>query len=117
MASDTIKFPASDSMARVRMIDTTGVMVANAKSLIEPVQRGHELMNIFVAAFLIEHVPSGKKVMFDLGIRKDYWNLPAVLQKRLGQMIPGLRVERDVTEILSENGIDLNDICKFCVFV
>lgn len=74
-------------------------------------------MNIFVAAFLIEHEPSGKKVMFDLGIRKDYWNLPVVLQKRLGQMIPGLRVERDVTEILEEKGIGLRDICKSMPFL
>lgn len=107
-----MEFPASTNTVRVRMIDTTGVMVADAKPLVQPSQIGHQFMNIFVAAFLVEHVPSRKKVMFDLGIRKDYWNLPAVLQKRLGDVIPSLCVEKDVTEILQENGVALSDICE-----
>lgn len=94
------------------MIDTSGVMVVNAKSFIEPVQKGHELLTMYVAAFLIEHPASGRRIMFDLGIRKEYWKLPAALQKRLGSLIPALRVDKDTTEILQENGIKLNEICK-----
>ncbi|OGM47386.1 metallo-beta-lactamase superfamily protein [Aspergillus bombycis] len=109
-ASQTMQFPSSTSTVRVRLVDTTGVMVVNAKSLFEPVQPGHETLNIYVAAFLIEHVPSGEQVMFDLGIRKDYWNLPAVLQSRLSEVIPSLRVDKDVTDILQDSGIALNDI-------
>lgn len=110
--SATICFPHSTSTVRVRLVDTSGVMVANTKSLLEPVQAGHEFLNIYVAAFLLEHVASGKKVMFDLGIRKDYWNLPAVIQTRMSQLIPALRVDRDTTEILQSSGVQLADICK-----
>lgn len=93
------------------MIDTTALMVVNAKMFVEPVQKGHEWININVAAFLIEHPASGKKVMFDLGVRKDYWNLPASMQKRLGFVVPALRVDKDVTEILQKNGLELDEIC------
>lgn len=104
--------PESDATVRVRMIDTSGVMVVNAKPFIEPVQKGHELVSLPVAAFLIDHPPSGRKIMFDLGVRKDYWKLPAALQKRLGFVIPALRVDKDTTEILQEKGISLDRICK-----
>lgn len=111
---DPIKLPQSNNTVRVQMIDTTGVMVVNAKSFIAPVQPGHEWINIYVSAYLIQHPKTGKRVMFDLGVRKDYWNLPAALQKRLGAVIPSLRVDKDVTEILQEKGIALDEICESC---
>lgn len=107
-----LNLPVSDATVRVRMVDTTGVMVVNAQSFIEPVQRGHEFLNLYVAAFLIEHPTSGRKVMFDLGVRKEFWRLPAALQKRLGFVIPALRVDKDTTEILQEKGIRLDEICE-----
>lgn len=106
-----LTIPVAQQTVRVRMVDTTAAMVVNAKSFIEPVQKGHELLNLPVAAFLVEHHTSGKKVMFDLGVRKDYWHLPAGLQKRLSTLIPALRVDRDTTEILQDNGIQLDQIC------
>ncbi|OAP57923.1 hypothetical protein AYL99_08661 [Fonsecaea erecta] len=108
--ADELHIPASDATVRVCMVDTTAIMRVNAKSFIEPVQPGHEFINIYVAAFLVEHGASGKKVMFDLGVRKDYWNLPAVLQKRLGFVIPDLRVDKDATEVLEESGVTLDEI-------
>ncbi|POR32500.1 Uncharacterized protein TPAR_07279 [Tolypocladium paradoxum] len=100
----------SNATVRVRMVDTSGVMVVNAKPFIEPVQKGHEFLNLYVAAFLLDHAASGRKVMFDLGIRKEYWKLPAALQKRLGFVIPALRVDKDTTEILQEKDIALDQI-------
>jgi len=106
-ATSKMDFPKSDNTVRVRMIDTTSVMTISSESFVEPVQPGHEVLNVTDVAFLVEHEPSGKKVMFDLGVRKDYWNLPAVIQKRLGAVIPSLKVDKDTSEILQENGIDL----------
>lgn len=106
-----LTIPVADETVRVRMVDTTAAMVVNAKSFIEPVQKGHELLNLPVAAFLVEHRASGKKIMFDLGVRKDYWTLPAALQKRLGTLIPALRVDRDTTDILQDNHVSLDQIC------
>jgi len=112
MSSHHVDFPTSHRTVRVRMVDTTTVMTIQAESFVEPVQRGHEVINITDVAFLIEHEPSGKKVMFDLGCRKDYWNLPAVIQKWLGRIIPALQVEKDTSEILEERGIDLKSISQ-----
>ena len=102
----------SGHTVRVRMIDPAAVMTVKAELFVKPVQKGHELLNLTCVAFLIEHEPSGKKVMFDLGVRKDYWNLAPVIQKRLGAAIPSLRVDRDTREVLRENGISLESIGK-----
>lgn len=107
-----LEFPPSKHTVRVRMVDTTALMTIASQSFIDPVQPGHELINVTDVAFLIEHEASGKKVMFDLGTRKDYWNLPPVIQKRLGDVIPSLRVDKDVSDILQENGILLDTICN-----
>lgn len=102
MEHKSIQFPVSDSTTKVRMIDTTAVMMVRSETLIEPVPAGHEFLNVTDIAFLVEHESSGRKILFDLGIRKDFWNLPPFLQQRLARMIPSLRVDKDVAEILEE---------------
>lgn len=92
------------------MIDTTVLMTIKAESFVEPVLPGHELINVTEVAFLVENESLGKRVLFDAGVRKDYWNLPAVIQKRLGDVIPSLRVDKDMTEILREADISLDSI-------
>jgi metal-dependent hydrolase (beta-lactamase superfamily II) len=60
-------------------------------------------------ATLIEH-PSGRKVLFDLGIRKDTENLaPGVLgiAKQFGWTMQN---GKNVSEVLSENGISPKEI-------
>jgi hypothetical protein len=87
-------------------------MTVKAQSFVEPAQKGHEVLNLTAVAFLIEHEPSSRKILFDLGVRKDYWNLAPVIQKRLGNIIPGLKVDRGVPEILEGNGTSLDSICR-----
>ena len=108
----SLQFLHSTSTVRVHLIDTTTLMTIKAESFIRPVQKGHELINVTDVAFLIEHEASGKRVLFDAGCRKDYWNLPAVIQKRLGDVIPSLRVDKDVAEILEEKHVPLDSISK-----
>ncbi|KAL2414148.1 hypothetical protein ABEF95_004871 [Exophiala dermatitidis] len=116
MASPTIDFPLSNNTVDVRLVDTTALLTARAESFIEPVQEGHEVLNITCAAFLIHHEPSGKRIMFDLGVRKDYWNLSATIQKRLGDVIPSLKVDKDTTEVLTEKGVPLDSIWNMSLF-
>lgn len=107
-----LEFPKSDRTVRVRMVDTTTLMTVNTGILIQPVQPGHEILNLTDVAFLIEHEASNQKVMFDLGTRKDYWNLPPVVRQPFDQAMKAARVDKDVTEILCEKGIELRDIGK-----
>jgi hypothetical protein len=104
--------PGSNATVRVHLIDTTTVMTIKSESFIKPVPKGHEIISAPDVAFLIEH-PSGKRVLFDLGCRKDYWNLPDVIKARLGDVIPSLRVDKDVAEILVENEVELESICPY----
>ncbi len=108
-----MSFPQSDSTVRVRMIDTTAVMTVKAQSFVEPALKGHELLNLTAVAFLIENEALGQRIMFDLGVRKDYWNLAPNIQKRLGGVIPSLKVDRGVPEILEEGGTSLDSICRY----
>lgn len=104
--------PPSNSTVRVRMIDTTSVMSLDASSFVKPVMPGHEIMSVITVAFLIENERLGKKAMFDLVSRKDYWNCPPFTLKRIEAAIPGVKIDKDVTEILEEQGVKLSEIGK-----
>ncbi len=110
-----LEIPDSQNVVRVRLIDTTAKMTIQAKAFIEPLVAGHEWIEVPDTAFLIEHEPTGQKVLFDLGARKDYWNLPPVIQSRLGRgtAVASLQIDKDVTEILQDNDIALADICEY----
>ncbi len=109
--------PLSNNTVRVRMLDTTSIMSLHAEAFLKPVMPGHETMSVTTVAFLIENERQGKKAMFDLGTRKDYWNSPPATLTRIEAAIPGVKIEKDVTEILVEKGIELREVGKYpCVF-
>jgi hypothetical protein len=85
-------------------------MSLHAFSFVKPVMPGHERMSVTTVAFLIENERLGKKAMFDLGTRKDYWNSPPFTLTRIEAAIPGVKIEKDVTEILQEQGMKLSEI-------
>ncbi|TLD28150.1 hypothetical protein PspLS_04295 [Pyricularia sp. CBS 133598] len=90
--------------------------------IINPVNFGPAILNRFMAppvpglerfptlpsfSFLIEHPKSGRKLVFDLGIRKDF---ETGYSKQICEYIPttnyDIKVEKDVVEILEDGGID-----------
>lgn len=102
--------PQTGNTVRVRMIDTKSIMSLHAFSFVKPVMPGHERMSVTTVAFLIENERLGKKAMFDLGTRKDYWNSPPFTMRRIEAAIPGVRIDADVTEILQDKGMKLSEI-------
>lgn len=62
-------------------------------------------MNVPVYAFHITHQASGSQFLFDLGCRKDWWNLVPQTVDLLEGSWPGIKVDKDVKEILTENGV------------
>ncbi|RFU72861.1 metallo-beta-lactamase superfamily [Trichoderma arundinaceum] len=60
-------------------------------------------------SFFIQH-PSGKRLLFDLGVRKDWHNLSPTTAQRLAEAGWKAEVSQDVPEILQENGISLESI-------
>jgi hypothetical protein len=70
---------------------------------LNPVIPGHEFINFPTLAFLIENKAHDKRVLFDVGGRKDYWNYAP-------HTSAGMRVEKGVDELLVEAGIELESL-------
>lgn len=108
--------PASDNIVLVRAIDTESKLVCNADAFVQPTIAGHEKLNFTTMCFLIEHeAESGgtEYILFDCGLRKDFWNTTPDIQRKIGSFVPGMDVRRGVDEILVDQGFDLSDLSKF----
>lgn len=60
-------------------------------------------------SFYIEH-PSGRKLVFDLGIRKDHQNYSKSIVDYLPTTNYNIQVSKNVSDILKKNGIDPGSI-------
>ena len=60
-------------------------------------------------SFSIEH-PTLRSLLFDLGVRKDWENLPPVITKRIEAMKCTVKVQKGVREQLEEHGVDVQTI-------
>ncbi|EEB93847.1 hypothetical protein MPER_07448, partial [Moniliophthora perniciosa FA553] len=104
--------PSSSSTVSVRCINvTTDDSDVPAALFLEPVLSGREALPAPAYAFLIEHPEKKKRIMFDLGPRKDTDKLSPTLLAQFGS-IPGfnMKVEKDVVEQLNAEGIGPDDI-------
>ncbi|KAJ7253335.1 beta-lactamase-like protein [Mycena haematopus] len=81
-----------------------------AGAMMQPVLAGYEDFHAPVFAFLVEHAATGRRIMFDLGPRKDQENtVPAIAEiLKAGQY--AMVVDRDITEQLVDYGVDLQSI-------
>lgn len=75
----------------------------------EPKINGHDIVDCPAFSFLIEH-PNKTKLLFDLGVRKDWENLSARISKRIKDGGWSVTVEKGVADILEDGGIDLTAI-------
>ena len=57
---------------------------------------------------MIENKSQNKRVLFDCGARKDFWNGPPSTMRMIAGHVPGLKVDKGVDEILTDSGFDLN---------
>ncbi|RSM04454.1 hypothetical protein CEP52_006858 [Fusarium oligoseptatum] len=84
----SLVLPPGKVICQVSAVDTTANLAVPSDTLVQPPIPGHELMNFPTIAFLITH-HSGDHVMFDLGTRKDFWNLPPPTAAIIDTKIPG----------------------------
>ncbi|KAK3935555.1 metallo-beta-lactamase superfamily protein [Diplogelasinospora grovesii] len=104
----SFQVPPGSCSVGVRVIDTTSAITVPL-DMVTPVIKGHEILQCPSFAFLIEH-PSGRKLLFDLGVRKDWENLPPVVVNHIKQDGWKLSVRQGVHEILDEHGVAAKDI-------
>ena len=102
------QIPDSDCCVQICIIDTTTrIEGVPMNMLLDPEIPGWECPPMSVYALLIEHA-SGRKLLYDLGLRKDWENLPPHISGMLQQV--SINVEKDITEILKEDGLEPGDI-------
>jgi glyoxylase-like metal-dependent hydrolase (beta-lactamase superfamily II) len=95
---------------RVRIIDTTSsIHNLPAAPFLSPEFPGLSRLSGPSFAFLIEH-PSSRSLLFDLGIRKDWENLPPITTRRIELMQIKVEVKKGVREQLEEHGVDMKKI-------
>ncbi|KAL1305387.1 hypothetical protein AAFC00_002280 [Neodothiora populina] len=102
-----LNIPKSNNAVRISIIDTTSRFSFPSHLFHTPTYKGTERLSGPSFSFLIEH--DGERVLFDLGIRKDWENLPpgiVALAKHIGATFD---IKKNVSEILEENGIPVRD--------
>ena len=108
-----LRIPNSQAIVSVRIIDTTlSLYRGPARITWRPSIKGFDNFNAGTWAFLIEH-PTGRKLLYDLGLRKDWWKLAPTsgLQKLIdSSAAKEIQVAKNIADILRENGIQLEDV-------
>lgn len=111
MASEPdLKVPPSHSTVRVRIIDTTTYLEGlPAAYFFAPEIPGHSTASGPSYSFLIEH-GSSRSLLFDLGIRKDWQNLPPAIANLIKFLKCTIGVQKGVREQLEEHNVDVKKI-------
>lgn len=103
--------PASNSYVQVKLFDVAAPPVKiPAAFFLSPVLSGHENISLPIYASLIEHDLTKKRVMFDLGARKDIDNCAPAISDMTKNGTINILVEKDITEQLTEGGVPLETI-------
>lgn len=103
--------PSGTQSVQVRIIDSTSrIGKLPAEFLMKPPVQGLQYMPELPAwSFLIEH-PSGKKVLFDLGVPRDHQDFSPTIRAHLKRQGWDVHVEKDVIDILEEHRVAADQI-------
>lgn len=105
-----LKVPSSSTIVQVRILDTTshiaGIPLA---PFVSPEFKGFTHLSCPAYSFLIEH-PSNRKLLFDLGVRKDPENFAPRIRNRIKNGGWKVTVKQGVREQLEHNGVNGKDI-------
>ncbi|KAF2115733.1 beta-lactamase-like protein [Lophiotrema nucula] len=104
-----VTIPPSNTTVSVSIIDTTSwAYKVPCGDLFRPQFAGLDTFDICSYAFLITH--NDRHVLFDLGVRRDWENLIPSTVERLKDSGTTVTVEKELVDILSDGGTDLNKI-------
>lgn len=105
-----LKIPASSQTVQVRIINTTSrIQGIPTDRFFIPEVKGFPSLDCPAYSFLIEH-SSGRRLLFDLGISKDWQNYAPKISNMIKNLGWKVTVEKDVREILEENGVSTKGI-------
>lgn len=105
-----VPLPDGQETVAVKMINPVNFGPAILKRFMAPDVPGLETFKTSPSlCFLLEH-PSGRKLVWDLGIRKDYNNYAPSITKYLPTTKYDIQVTKNVVDILEENGVAASDV-------
>jgi hypothetical protein len=106
-----LSIPSSPSVATLQALGTTVQLYIKSTNLLHPTIPGHETCNGPNLAFHITHPFTSRKILFDAGIRKDYWNYSPLITTRFATSmnVRGLRVDKGVDEVLTKAGVKVRE--------
>lgn len=110
MASTSLNIPSSEQCVDVKIIDTSAHLIIPLNMFAVPKVGDAEQLEAGAYAFLIENPRTHQRVIFDLGMRKDFHNLAPALHPFLQLPDATIEVEKNVVEIIQEHGIDPSSI-------
>ncbi|KAF4466853.1 metallo-beta-lactamase superfamily [Fusarium albosuccineum] len=104
----SLNIPPSDQVVDISVINSTADVRCPWGFFVKNPLPGHDMLECPSFVFLVQH-PSGKKVLFDLGLRKDTEAFPPVIQEGMKGL--HMKAEKDIAQILQEDGgIALDEI-------
>ncbi|KAL8643540.1 MAG: hypothetical protein Q9226_008298 [Calogaya cf. arnoldii] len=107
MAATDFTIPESTSTVSISIINTTSrIRGIPISTFMEPPIKGHDTLDCPAYSFLIEHKPLDQKVLFDLGVRKDWENLAPEISTAIKEKGWSVTVEKGVNEILKDGGVE-----------
>lgn len=107
--SSSVQLPQGKIAVAVKMINPVNFGPAIIKRFMAPDVSGLETFKTSPSlCFLLEH-PSGRKLMWDLGIRKDYCNYAPSIANYLPSTRYKIEITKNVVDILRENGVSPHD--------
>ncbi|KAM7209966.1 beta-lactamase-like protein [Rhypophila decipiens] len=109
MAASPVQIPTSNSTVSVSIIDTTSwAYKIPCGDLFRPRFIGLDAFDICSYAFLVKH--QDRRLLFDLGIKKDWEQLVPDTVARLRKSGTHVTVEREIADILRDGGTEPDQI-------
>ncbi|KAJ6571763.1 beta-lactamase-like protein [Mycena capillaripes] len=113
MSFHNLNIPVSSSTVTVKIFDVVDdpkQVIAGAAGFITPVAPGYENLTCPIFAFLVENTTTKRRVLFDLGIRKDPENAAPPMAQAFKAGLMAMPVSKDIVEQLAEDGVDKESI-------
>ncbi|KAL8664290.1 MAG: hypothetical protein Q9168_007937, partial [Polycauliona sp. 1 TL-2023] len=111
MANAEFTIPESASTVNISIIDSTArIHGIPTETFMIPKIKGYDVISCPAYSFLIEHQASGQKLLFDLGVRKDWENLTPKIASAIKEKGWSVAVEKGVVDVLKEGGVDPKSI-------
>ncbi|KAL4912855.1 beta-lactamase-like protein [Aspergillus aurantiobrunneus] len=105
MASPFTPRPPPGDTVSIRILNSGTYISIACDVLLNPaISKFDALHRIPCLVFLVEH-PSGRKLLFDLGSRKDWQNLAPAVAKSVKELHLSVEVEKSALEVLEEGGV------------